>query len=77
MGPPGSGPGMPPGSSPSQTPPPSSHHGHPGQEDPGNNPPNLVSVGPDGTNVDEVSQQSTLSNASGSEYLFREFIYST
>ncbi|ODM95635.1 Trithorax group protein osa [Orchesella cincta] len=68
-------------SSPSQTPPPSSgQHGPPphllSQQAPsepgdnsnsgvGGNPPNIVSVGPDGTNVDDVSQQSTLSNASG------------
>lgn len=60
--------------SPSQTPPPGSHpQPHlppPGPSDgdnsnSGGNPPNIVSVGPDGTNVDDVSQQSTLSNTSG------------
>lgn len=66
----GSYPMGPPGSS-SQTPPPPHHHagGVPDAgQDPGSNPPSLISVGPDGTNVDELSQQSTLSNASGSEF---------
>lgn len=45
-------------------------HGHQGPSDvdnsnSGGNPPNIVSVGPDGTNVDDLSQQSTLSNTSG------------
>lgn len=57
----------PPGSTPQQHLLPPSQQGPPDSDNSGGNPPNIVSVGPDGTNVDDESRHSTISNTSGSK----------